>query len=128
MKVIREQLIEAAKTYTDFQSKYNRSALNEKTNFFWSVFFTVFFRLSSYESIAAIFWQSASYVFNCQQALLKAKVICIYQIRFRKALFFESVNPFKSIVYLFRFQHSANLINCTNHMFHLMIHYVRFVN
>ena len=29
MKVIREQLIEAPKTYSDFQSKYNRSALNE---------------------------------------------------------------------------------------------------
>ena len=28
----------------------------------WSVFFTVFFRLPIYESIAAVFWQSASYV------------------------------------------------------------------
>ena len=33
MKVIREQLIEAAKTYTDFYSKFNISAFNEKTNF-----------------------------------------------------------------------------------------------
>ena len=33
-----------------------------KDDFFWSVFFTVFFRLPIYESIAAIFWQSASYV------------------------------------------------------------------
>ena len=33
-----------------------------KDEFFWSVFFTVFFRLPIYESIAAIFWQSASYV------------------------------------------------------------------
>ena len=32
MKVIREQLIEAAK-YTDFSSKYNISAFNEKTIF-----------------------------------------------------------------------------------------------
>ena len=32
MKVIREQLIEAAKTYTDFYSKYI-STFNEKTNF-----------------------------------------------------------------------------------------------
>ena len=42
MKVNLEQLIEAAKTYTDFKSKYNISAFNEKTNFF-DVFFTVFF-------------------------------------------------------------------------------------
>ena len=42
MKVIREQLIEAAITYTDFQSKYNRSALNEKTNFF-GLSFLLFF-------------------------------------------------------------------------------------
>ena len=33
-----------------------------KRRFFWSVFFTVFFRLPIYESIAAIFWQSASSV------------------------------------------------------------------
>ena len=32
-----------------------------KRRFFWSVF-TVFFRLQIYEAIAAIFWQSASYV------------------------------------------------------------------
>ena len=64
MKVIWDQLIEAAITYTDFKSKYNRSAFNEKT-FFWSAFFTVFFsRLPIYESIAAIFWQSASYVLS----------------------------------------------------------------
>ena len=62
MKVIRGQLIEAAKTYTDFKSKFNLSAFNEKTEFFWSVCFTVFFRLQIYEAIAAIFWQSASYV------------------------------------------------------------------
>ena len=30
-----------------------------KRRFFWSVFSTVFFRLPVYESIAAIFWQSA---------------------------------------------------------------------
>ena len=35
-----------------------------KRQFFWSVFFTVCFRLPIYESIAAIFWQSASYVFK----------------------------------------------------------------
>ena len=33
-----------------------------KRRIFWSVFFTVFFKLPIYESIAAIFWQSASYV------------------------------------------------------------------
>ena len=33
-----------------------------KRRIFWSVFFTVFFRLPICESIAAIFWQSASYV------------------------------------------------------------------
>ena len=30
---------------------------------FWSVFYC-FFRLQIYEAIAAIFWQSASYVYN----------------------------------------------------------------
>ena len=40
MKVIWEQLIEAAKTYTDFQSKYNISAFNKKDEFFGV--FTVF--------------------------------------------------------------------------------------
>ena len=35
----------------------------KRQNFFWSVFFTVF-RLPIYESTAAIFWQSASYVFH----------------------------------------------------------------
>ena len=34
-----------------------------KRRIFWSVFFTVFFKLPIYESIAAIFWQSASYVY-----------------------------------------------------------------
>ena len=62
MKVILDLLIEAAITFTDFKSKYNRSAFNEKTKFFWSIFFTVFFRLPINESIAAIFWQSAGYV------------------------------------------------------------------
>ena len=33
MKVIWDQLIEAVITYTDFKSKYNISAFNEKTNF-----------------------------------------------------------------------------------------------
>ena len=61
MKVIWDQLIEAAITYTDFKSKYNRSAFNEKTNFF-GLSFLLFFRLPIYESIAAIFWQYASCV------------------------------------------------------------------
>ena len=61
MKVIWEQLIEAAKSYTDYSSKYNISAFNEKTNFF-GLFFYCFFRLQIYEAIAANFWQSASYV------------------------------------------------------------------
>ena len=47
--------------YRFFLSKYNRSAFNEKTNFF-GLSFLLFFRLPIYESIAAIFWQSASYV------------------------------------------------------------------
>ena len=63
MKVNREQLIEAAKTYTDFKSKYNISAFNEKTNFFGLSFYC-FFRLQIYEAIAAICWQSASYVLD----------------------------------------------------------------
>ena len=37
------------------------SAFNEKT-IFLICFFTVFFRMQIYEAIAAIFWQSASYV------------------------------------------------------------------
>ena len=47
MKVIREQLIEAAKTYTDFKSKYNLSAFNEKTNFFDLYFLLSFLRLQA---------------------------------------------------------------------------------
>ena len=40
---------------------------------FWSVFFTVFFRLPIYESIAAIFWQSASYVLFKHRLLAQLK-------------------------------------------------------
>ena len=46
-----------------FLIKIYQISLQWKDKFFWSVFFTVFFRLPIYESIAAIFWQSASYVF-----------------------------------------------------------------
>ena len=70
MKVVREQLIEGAITYTDFKSKLNRSAFNEKTNFFGLSFLVFFFRLPIYESIAAIFWQSASYVCLYSKLLL----------------------------------------------------------
>ena len=42
---------------------YNKSAFNEKTNFFGLSFLLFFLRLQIYEAIAAIFWQSASYVF-----------------------------------------------------------------
>ena len=42
MKVIWEQLIEAASTYTDFKIKYNISAFKEKKNFF-SLSFLLFF-------------------------------------------------------------------------------------
>ena len=35
-----------------------------KRRVFWSVFFNVFSRLPIYESIAAIFWQSASYLYT----------------------------------------------------------------
>ena len=52
MKVIWEQLLEAAKFYTDFQSKYNISAFNEKTNFLG----LSFFRLQIYRAIAAMFY------------------------------------------------------------------------
>ena len=62
MKAIWDQLIEAAITYTDFKSKYNRSTFNEKTNFFGLSFLLFFFGLPIYEPIAAIFWQSTSYV------------------------------------------------------------------
>ena len=58
MKVVREQ-----QKLTDFISKYNISTFNEKTNFLVCLF-SVFFRLQIYEAIAAIFWQSASYVCN----------------------------------------------------------------
>ena len=39
MKAIWEQLIDVAKSYTDFKSKYNISAFNEKTNFFGLFFY-----------------------------------------------------------------------------------------
>ena len=48
-----------------------------KRRIFWSVFFTVFFRLPIYESIAAIFWQSAIFVlylyFWCEGWLLEVE-------------------------------------------------------
>ena len=44
-----------------------------KRRIFWSVFFTVFFRLPIYESIAAIFWQSASYVINFIGVIFEAR-------------------------------------------------------
>ena len=47
-----------------FLIKIEQISLQWKDEIFWSVFFTVFFRLPIYESIAAIFWQSASYVYN----------------------------------------------------------------
>ena len=54
--------MEAAKSYLDFYSKFNISAFNEKANFF-RLSLTVFWRLQIYKAIAAIFWQSSSYVF-----------------------------------------------------------------
>ena len=61
-----------------------------KRRIFWYVFYC-FFRLPIYESIAAIFWQSASYVIifykfklkNCaQKSTWSCKVVnCPYQIR-----------------------------------------------
>ena len=42
MKVIWEQLMEAANTYTDFKLKYNISAFKEKKNLF-SLSFLLFF-------------------------------------------------------------------------------------
>ena len=42
MKVVWDQLIEAAITYADFNSEYNISDLNEKTNFF-GLSFLLFF-------------------------------------------------------------------------------------
>ena len=42
MKVIWEQLMEAANSYTDFKSKYNMSAFNEKTKFFSVSFLLIF--------------------------------------------------------------------------------------
>ena len=36
--------------------------MKKKTNFFGLSFLLFFFKLPIYESIAAIFWQSASYV------------------------------------------------------------------
>ena len=64
MKVIWEQLMKAANTYTDFKLKYNISAFNEKTNFLVCLFYC-FFRLPVYEAIAAISWQPASVFFIC---------------------------------------------------------------
>ena len=64
-EVIWEQLIEAAKTFS--QNITHRPSM--KRRFFWSVFFTVFLKLHIYNAIAPIFWQSASYVFNLDQSL-----------------------------------------------------------
>ena len=61
MKVIWEQLMEAANSYTDFKLKYNISAFNEKTIFLVCLFYC--FWLLIYEAIAAISWQSASYFY-----------------------------------------------------------------
>ena len=48
MKVIWDQLIEAAKMYTDFLSNYTKSAFNEKTNFFGLSFLLFFLGLQIY--------------------------------------------------------------------------------
>ena len=45
-----------------------------KSRFFWSFIFTVFFRLPIYGSIAAFFWQSASYVFTSRTAIAGANI------------------------------------------------------
>ena len=45
-----------------FLIKIKQISLQRKDELFWSVFFTVFFRLPIYEPNAAIFWESASYV------------------------------------------------------------------
>ena len=56
-----------------------------KRRIFWSVFFSVFSRLQTYEAIAAVFWQSASYVIKHvnQRNVTKSYVyllICITEI------------------------------------------------
>ena len=55
--------MDAAKTYTDFKSNYNISAFNERRTFLVS-FLLLFLRRQILEAIAAIFWQSNSYVFE----------------------------------------------------------------
>ena len=83
MKVIRKQLIEAATTYTDFKSKYNISAFNEKTNFLVCLFYCFFLRRQIYEFIAAIFWQSA---FHNKKVIMVAANYC-FSLSFAKRIF-----------------------------------------
>ena len=52
-----------------------------KSEFFWSVFFTVFFRLPVYKSIAAIFWQSASYVVFIYESAPTKKILGKKQLK-----------------------------------------------
>ena len=62
MKVIREQLIEAAKAITYFKPKYNMWAVNKKTSFFDPLFLLIFW-IADLRIVSAIFWQSACYVY-----------------------------------------------------------------
>ena len=65
-----------------------------KRRFFWSVFFTVILRLQIYEAIAAIFWQSVSYVLQFLQFFVfwsSGLELESELLRLRKA--YKRVNP-----------------------------------
>ena len=66
MKVIREQLIEAAIQIFIQNITYQPSM---RRRVFLVCLFYCFFILPIYESIADFFWQSASYVFNSREAI-----------------------------------------------------------
>ena len=88
MKVIWDQLIEAAITLQIFNQNITDQP-SMKRQIFLVCLFYCFFRLPIYESIAAIFWQSASYVnivgislwsllFNCARMKLEAVIVNLY--------------------------------------------------
>ena len=101
MKVIREQLIEAAKTYTDFNQNitYQNITFNEKTNFFGLSFLLFFFETADLRSYCGYF------LAICQLCLNLANIsCCIVDIDILNILFYIVLQCF-----FFTFSFQENL-------------------
>ena len=76
-----------------------------KRRVFWSVFFTVSFRLPIYESVAAIFWQSASYVcgFVIFLIFLLEQDISTFYVTILRAVGFCTPNKTRKFILILQF-------------------------